>query len=125
MKVIMAKFMELPKECPYCGGKVSKVTVRKQEQLKCAKCEERIIDNYEKLAHNIKKMIDNSKESLFQFVIEGDGKKVSKKSTELAGEKLELGNKYIISVNKNGYCRVSEVEAKNEGHYIKRFNDFI
>jgi hypothetical protein len=123
MKIIRAKLAETPTTCK-CGGKIIKAIVRKQEQAKCAKCGERVSGLYEERIGSIKRLVEQNGKDPILFVIEDGNKKVSKKSTELAGETLELGDKLLIVIDKNGHCKVEEIKKTEGFRNIKNWKQF-
>lgn len=111
MKILRAKLIEKPTNCSAkidgkkCGGRLR--MDKKLKKLKCIKCGEKFNEDYESVPSLIKRLIELNDDKVLQFVLEDDGKKISKKSDALAGQELELG-KNIIKVDSKGYCKLSE-----------------
>jgi len=113
MEILMAKLVDPPTSCAYCGGNLA--------NNKCIKCLKKTYDNYENQPYYIKKLIQKNPEQIIKLVVSDKDSKSSKQSDELVGKKLKLGDRYIVNIDKNGFCKVI---SKNNENVITKYNDF-
>lgn len=132
MKITRAKLIEKPTNCSAkvdgekCGGRLR--MDNKLKKLKCIKCGEKFNEDYESVPSLIKRLIELNDDKVLQFVLEDDGKKISKKSDALAGQELELG-KNIVKIDSKGHCKFSEKKNEKINYTtmknVVRYEDFL
>lgn len=129
MKILKAKSLAAPAECPLCKGKL----VTKAGKKVCAntyantrkgttECEWKHTAEYEQVFSKIKKLIDMNPGTILQVVVEegainpktGKAPSVARTTDKLAGNQYELGDKWVVKIDSKGHCKVTEAEAKNE-----------